>query len=163
MSSSVPSRRLALCVRRATTAISTSVSEPRSGRLRDSLRQADGGRQGCVIRHMVHLGGCTVGSVSRRQRRGVAPRRSCRPGSLVGSNAVVPAGVVVPTGAMALGVPTRMRENTVRPIRSCCRYSRTWLGRWCRTTSTSRLTADLVSRLGVCTRGRDARDHVGGT
>ena len=33
--------------------------------------------------------------------------------ALVGSNAVVPNGMVVPTGAMALGVPAKRREGTV--------------------------------------------------
>ncbi len=36
-------------------------------------------------------------------------------GALVGSNAVVPAGMVVPPGAMALGVPAKLRENVVDP------------------------------------------------
>jgi carbonic anhydrase/acetyltransferase-like protein (isoleucine patch superfamily) len=34
-------------------------------------------------------------------------------GSIVGSNAVVTADTVVPTGAMALGVPAKIRENAV--------------------------------------------------
>lgn len=69
-----------------------------------------------VIGHMVHLEGCTVedralvGNGSVVLHRAVVSR-----GSLVGSNAVVPAGMVVPPGAMALGVPARLREGAVDP------------------------------------------------
>jgi carbonic anhydrase/acetyltransferase-like protein (isoleucine patch superfamily) len=38
-----------------------------------------------------------------------------RSGSLVGANALVPGGMEVPTAAMALGVPARLREDTVEP------------------------------------------------
>jgi carbonic anhydrase/acetyltransferase-like protein (isoleucine patch superfamily) len=69
----------------------------------------------CVIGHMVHLEGCTVEDRSLVGNGAVVLHRAVvSMGSLVGSNAVVPAGVVVPTGAMALGVPAKMRENTVR-------------------------------------------------
>jgi carbonic anhydrase/acetyltransferase-like protein (isoleucine patch superfamily) len=36
-----------------------------------------------------------------------------RSGALVGSNAVVPNNMEVPSGAMALGVPAKIRENAV--------------------------------------------------
>jgi carbonic anhydrase/acetyltransferase-like protein (isoleucine patch superfamily) len=57
-----------------------------------------------VIGHMVHLEGCVV-----------LHRAVIRTGALVGSNAVVPAGMEVPSGAMALGVPAKLREGTVKP------------------------------------------------
>ena len=80
-----------------------------------------------VIGHMVHLEGCIVEDRALVGNGAVVLHRAVvSSGSLVGSNAVVPAGVVVPPGAMALGVPAKMRENTVRPTRSsspCCRTS----------------------------------------
>ena len=35
--------------------------------------------------------------------------------ALVGANAVVPNGMVVPSGAMALGIPAKLREGVVTP------------------------------------------------
>ena len=69
----------------------------------------------CVIGHNVHLEGCTiedrvlVGSGSVVLHEVVA-----RSGSVVGAGAVVPDGVEVPAGAMALGVPARVRPDAVR-------------------------------------------------
>jgi carbonic anhydrase/acetyltransferase-like protein (isoleucine patch superfamily) len=68
----------------------------------------------CVIGHLVHLEGCTIehavlvgsGSV-------VLEGVICRSGSLVGAGAVVSPGTEVPPGAMALGVPARIRPGTV--------------------------------------------------
>ena len=68
----------------------------------------------CVIGHNVHLEGCVVedgalvGSGSTVLHRAVV-----RTGSLVGANALVPGGMEVPTGCMALGVPARLREDAV--------------------------------------------------
>ena len=70
----------------------------------------------CVIGHMVHLeaciieSGCLVGNGSIVLHRAIV-----RSGALVGSNAVVTNDMEVPSGAMALGVPAKIRENTVRP------------------------------------------------
>lgn len=68
----------------------------------------------CVVGHLAHLEGCTVedgclvgsGSV-------VLHRAVVRTGALVGAGALVPGGMEVPTGAMALGVPARLREGAV--------------------------------------------------
>lgn len=68
----------------------------------------------CVVGHIAHLEGCVVedgcligsGSV-------VLHRAVVRTGALVGANAVVSNGVEVPTRAMALGVPARIREDAV--------------------------------------------------
>jgi carbonic anhydrase/acetyltransferase-like protein (isoleucine patch superfamily) len=68
----------------------------------------------CVVGHIAHLEGCVVedgcligsGSV-------VLHRAVVRTGALVGANAVVSNGVEVPSRAMALGVPAKIRENAV--------------------------------------------------
>jgi carbonic anhydrase/acetyltransferase-like protein (isoleucine patch superfamily) len=68
----------------------------------------------CVVGHLAHLEGCTVedrcligsGSV-------VLHRALVRSGALVGAGAVVSPGTQVPSGAMALGVPARIREGAV--------------------------------------------------
>jgi len=71
---------------------------------------------GCVIGHNAHLEGCRiedgslVGSGSTVLHDAVV-----RTGALVGANALVPGGMEVPTGAMALGVPARLREGAVTP------------------------------------------------
>ena len=69
----------------------------------------------CVIGHIVHLEGCViedgalVGSGSVVLHRAVV-----RSHALVGANAVVPNGMEVPSFAMALGIPAKLRENAVR-------------------------------------------------
>lgn len=68
----------------------------------------------CVVGHIAHLEGCVVedrcligsGSV-------VLHRAVVRTGALVGANAVVSNGMEVPSRAMALGVPAKIRENAV--------------------------------------------------
>jgi carbonic anhydrase/acetyltransferase-like protein (isoleucine patch superfamily) len=67
---------------------------------------------GSVIGHIVHLEGCTIedgvlvgnGSV-------VLHEAIVRTGAVVGSNAVIPGRMDVPSGAMALGVPAKLREG----------------------------------------------------
>jgi carbonic anhydrase/acetyltransferase-like protein (isoleucine patch superfamily) len=67
-----------------------------------------------VVGHNAHLEGCTVeddcligsGSV-------VLHRVVVRRGALVGASALVPNDMEVPSRAMALGVPARIRENAV--------------------------------------------------
>src|SRR5262249_35473818 len=69
-----------------------------------------------VIGHMVHLEGCIVEDRALVGNGAVVLHRAIiRTNALVGSNAVVPAGMEVPSGAMALGVPAKLREGTVRP------------------------------------------------
>jgi len=69
-----------------------------------------------VIGHMVHLEGCIVEDRALVGNGAVVLHRAViSSGSLVGSNAVVPAGVVVPPGAMALGIPAKLREDAVQP------------------------------------------------
>jgi carbonic anhydrase/acetyltransferase-like protein (isoleucine patch superfamily) len=68
----------------------------------------------CVIGHLAHLEGCVledlvlVGSGSV-----VLEGVVCRSASLIGAGAVVSPGTEVPAGAMALGVPARIRPGTV--------------------------------------------------
>jgi carbonic anhydrase/acetyltransferase-like protein (isoleucine patch superfamily) len=66
----------------------------------------------CVIGHLAHLEGCTVedgalvgtGSV-------VLHRVVVRTGALVGAAALVPNGMEVPSGAIAVGVPAKIRND----------------------------------------------------
>lgn len=68
----------------------------------------------CVVGHNAHLEGCTIeddcligsGSV-------VLHRVVVRSGALVGAGALVPNGTEVPARAMALGVPARIRPDSV--------------------------------------------------
>ena len=68
----------------------------------------------CVVGHNAHLEGCTieddclVGSGSVVLHRVVVRR-----GALVGASALVPNGTEVPSRAMALGVPVKIREHAV--------------------------------------------------
>ena len=69
---------------------------------------------GCVVGHIAHLEGCTieddclVGSGSVVLHAAVV-----RTGALVGAGAVVPNGMEVPSRAMALGVPAKVRPDAV--------------------------------------------------
>jgi carbonic anhydrase/acetyltransferase-like protein (isoleucine patch superfamily) len=71
----------------------------------------------CVIGHLVHLECCTihdgslVGTGSVVLHRAVVESRA-----LVGAGAVVPNDMVVPSGAMALGVPAKVRLDAVDPM-----------------------------------------------
>ncbi len=66
----------------------------------------------CTIGHLAHLEGCRVldgaliGTASV-----VLHDAEIQQGALVGANAVVTGGTIVPPGAMALGIPAKIREN----------------------------------------------------
>jgi carbonic anhydrase/acetyltransferase-like protein (isoleucine patch superfamily) len=69
---------------------------------------------GCVIGHAAHLEGCVVEDGSLVGSGSIVLHRAViGSGAIVGANAVVPNGMVVPPGAMALGVPARVREDAV--------------------------------------------------
>jgi carbonic anhydrase/acetyltransferase-like protein (isoleucine patch superfamily) len=69
----------------------------------------------CVIGHLAHLEGCVLEDLVLVGSGAVVLEGvTCRAGSLVGAGAVVSPGTEVPAGAMALGVPARIRENAVR-------------------------------------------------
>lgn len=68
----------------------------------------------CVIGHIVHLEGCTIESGSLVGNGSVVLHRAIvRTGALVGANAVVTNDTEVPSGAMALGIPAKIRPDTV--------------------------------------------------
>lgn len=70
----------------------------------------------CVIGHQVHMEGCTIESCSLvGSGSKVLERAIVRTEALVGANAVVPAGMEVPSRAMALGVPAKLRLDAVDP------------------------------------------------
>src|ERR1700733_14077300 len=68
----------------------------------------------CVIGHLVHLEGCILEDLVLIGSGAVVLEGAiCRSSSLVGAGAVVPPGTEVPAGAMALGVPARIRPDVV--------------------------------------------------
>lgn len=70
----------------------------------------------CVVGHMVHLEGCRVEDGALVGNGSVVLHRArIGSGAVVGSNAVVTNDTVVPPGAMALGVPARIREGAADP------------------------------------------------
>ena len=70
----------------------------------------------CVIGHLAHLEGCTVENGALIGTGSIVLHRAViHSNALVGAGAVVPAGLEVPSGAMALGVPAKIRPDTVTP------------------------------------------------
>lgn len=66
----------------------------------------------CVVGHIVHLEGCTIGDGALVGNGSIVLHRAVvGAGALIGSNAVVPAGMEVPPRTLALGVPARVREG----------------------------------------------------
>jgi carbonic anhydrase/acetyltransferase-like protein (isoleucine patch superfamily) len=67
---------------------------------------------GCVVGHLTHLEGCTLEDESLAGSGSVVLHWAViGSGATVGANAVVPNHVVVPPGALALGVPAKILEN----------------------------------------------------
>jgi carbonic anhydrase/acetyltransferase-like protein (isoleucine patch superfamily) len=67
---------------------------------------------GCVIGHIAHLEGCTLQDESLVGSGSVVLHHAVvETGATVGANAVVPNRMVVPAGALALGVPATIREG----------------------------------------------------
>lgn len=70
----------------------------------------------CVIGHLAHLECCTVEDGSLVGTNSVVLHRAIvRSGALVGASALVPNGMEVPSKAMALGVPAKLRLDAVDP------------------------------------------------
>lgn len=68
----------------------------------------------CVIGHLAHLEGCTVEDGSLVGSGSIVLHRATiRRGALVGAGAVVPNDMEVPIRAMALGVPAKVRPDSV--------------------------------------------------
>jgi carbonic anhydrase/acetyltransferase-like protein (isoleucine patch superfamily) len=70
----------------------------------------------CVVGHPVHLEGCTIEDGSLVGSGSVVLHDVIvRSGGLVGAGAVVSGGTEVPSRAMALGIPARIRPDAVDP------------------------------------------------
>lgn len=70
----------------------------------------------CVIGHLVHLEGCTIEDGALVGTGSVVLHDAIvRSEALVGAGAVVSGGVEVPSRAMALGVPARIKSGAVDP------------------------------------------------
>jgi carbonic anhydrase/acetyltransferase-like protein (isoleucine patch superfamily) len=70
----------------------------------------------CVVGHLAHLEGCVVEDGSLIGSGSIVLHEAViRSGALVGAGAVVPGGMDVPSGAMALGVPAKIRPDAVSP------------------------------------------------
>jgi carbonic anhydrase/acetyltransferase-like protein (isoleucine patch superfamily) len=68
----------------------------------------------CVVGHLAHLEGCTIEDRSLVGSGAVVLHDAVvRSGALVGAGAVVSNGVEVPARAMALGIPAKMRLDSV--------------------------------------------------
>ena len=68
----------------------------------------------CVIGHLVHLEGCTVQDRALVGNGSIVMLRAViESHSIVGAGAVVPNGMTVPSYAMALGIPAKLREGVV--------------------------------------------------
>jgi carbonic anhydrase/acetyltransferase-like protein (isoleucine patch superfamily) len=70
----------------------------------------------CVIGHNAHLEGCTIEDKALVGSGSIVLHRAIvRTGGLVGAGAVVAGGTEVPTGAMALGIPAKIKPDCVTP------------------------------------------------
>jgi carbonic anhydrase/acetyltransferase-like protein (isoleucine patch superfamily) len=70
----------------------------------------------CVVGHNAHLEGCIVEDKSLIGSGSVVLHRAVvRTGALVGAGAVVPNDMEVPSAAMALGVPAKLKADAVPP------------------------------------------------
>jgi carbonic anhydrase/acetyltransferase-like protein (isoleucine patch superfamily) len=70
----------------------------------------------CVIGHNAHLEGCTIEDGALVGSGAIVLHRVVvRSGGLVGAGAVVAGGTEIPSGAMALGVPAKIKPDTVTP------------------------------------------------
>ena len=68
----------------------------------------------CVIGHLVHLEGCRIDDGALVGNGSIVLHDAVvRSGALVGSGAVVPGRMEVPTGAMALGIPAKIKPDAV--------------------------------------------------
>lgn len=68
----------------------------------------------CVIGHNAHLEGCTIADDALVGSGSVVLHRAVvESWALVGASALVPNGMVVPSRAMALGVPAKLRLDAV--------------------------------------------------
>jgi carbonic anhydrase/acetyltransferase-like protein (isoleucine patch superfamily) len=82
----------------------------------------------CVIGHLAHLECCVVEDGALIGTGSIVLHRACvHSGALVGAAALVPNGMEVPGGAIAVGVPARVREgaaDTDDIARNAAEYAR---------------------------------------
>jgi carbonic anhydrase/acetyltransferase-like protein (isoleucine patch superfamily) len=70
----------------------------------------------CVVGHVAHLEGCTIANGALVGSGSIVLHNAqVGTGAIVGANAVVSNNCVVPPGAMALGVPAKIREGAANP------------------------------------------------
>ncbi len=70
----------------------------------------------CTIGHIVHLEGCTIEDNALVGNGSIVLHRAIvRSWALVGANAVVTNDTEVPSGALALGVPAKIRPDAASP------------------------------------------------
>jgi carbonic anhydrase/acetyltransferase-like protein (isoleucine patch superfamily) len=70
----------------------------------------------CVVGHNAHLEGCTIEDKSLIGSGSIILHRAVvRTGALVGASALVPNDLEVPSAAMALGVPAKIKLDAVPP------------------------------------------------
>jgi len=70
----------------------------------------------CVIGHLVHLEGCTIGNGALVGSGAIVLNGAVLEGEcLVAAGALVPGSLTVPRRAMALGVPATLRLDAVQP------------------------------------------------
>lgn len=70
----------------------------------------------CVIGHLVHLEGCTIEDQCLVGSNSVVLHNAVvRTGALVGASAVCPNNFEVPSKAMALGIPAKIKPDSVTP------------------------------------------------
>ncbi len=70
----------------------------------------------CVIGHLVHMECCTIEDAALVGSGSIVLHHAIvRTNALVGAAALVPNGMEVPSGAMALGVPAKLRLDSVEP------------------------------------------------
>lgn len=82
----------------------------------------------CVIGHLVHIECCTVEDGALVGSGSVVLHRAIvREQALVGAAALVPNDMEVPTRAMALGVPARIRHDAVDPERMIALNARQYI------------------------------------
>ena len=73
--------------------------------------------QGCVVGHLAHLEGCRVEDSALIGSGAVVLHHAViGSGATVGANAVVPNRMEVPAGALAVGVPTKVKEGASHPF-----------------------------------------------
>jgi carbonic anhydrase/acetyltransferase-like protein (isoleucine patch superfamily) len=70
----------------------------------------------CVIGHLVHLEGCRIEDFALVGSGSIVLHDAVvRTGALVGAGAVVPGGMEVPSKAQALGIPAKIKPDSVTP------------------------------------------------